>query len=168
MARLLYDTQTDTLQPYPRADDEPVVGLDPRYLEMDVIQQPEPQFDPETERLEPTETIDTEAQTVTRGWSVVALPPPPPAPDWITFKTTALNSTSLNAILAEAYQSIPVAAGALAPALLLAEQGNITDFAISWAAICGAVTVPPEVVAGFVSVAEACNLPEAFVAVFEP
>lgn len=168
MTRLLYDTLTSTLQLYPRADDEPVIGLDPRYLEMDMLQQPEPSYDPSTHQLQPTEDIDTDARTVTRGWTLVELPPPVPTPDWTTFKTTALGSSSLNSILAAAYQTVPVAAGALAPALLAAEQGNINDFAIAWAAICTAVTVPPEVITGFVSVATSCNLPAAFVAALWP
>lgn len=90
MARLLYDTLTATLRTYPRDDDGPVIGLDPRYLEMVVIQQPEPDYDPATQRLQPTEAIDTTAQTVSRGWDVVPLPPPPPAPpepDWDRFQS---------------------------------------------------------------------------------
>lgn len=92
----------------------------------------------------------------------------PPQPDWITFKTTALNSSSLNSILASAYQLVPVAAGSLAPALLLAEQGNITDFSIAWNAICEAVAVSPEAISDFVLVAESCNLPEAFISSLDP
>ena len=74
--KALYDTQTQTLLPWPRIDEEPVVGLAAHLLEMTVVQEPQPAFDPATERLEKAEVIDTAARTVTRGWSVIAVPPP--------------------------------------------------------------------------------------------
>jgi hypothetical protein len=100
-------------------------------------------------------------------WEVTS-PPPPPSPDWTQFKATALGSVSLNLVMADAYQSAPVAAGALAAALLRAEQGEPQDFATTWAAIGQAVTVPPEAVAGFIGVAQACNLPTDFMAALAP
>ena len=73
--KALYNTQTAKLLPWPRIDEEPVVGLDAHLLEMTVTQEPQPAYDPATQRLEKTEVIDTEARTVTRGWSVVEMPP---------------------------------------------------------------------------------------------
>ena len=168
MTRILYDTTTSALVAYPRDDDGPVVGLDPRYLELNLIQEPQPSYDPATEQITPTEVIDLNALVVTRAWDVTPLPPPAPVPDWATFKTTALNSSSLNSILSAAYGVVPVAAGALAPALLAAEQGRISDFAASWSAICAAVPVDPQVITGFVGVANDCNLPADFVAALQP
>lgn len=168
MTRLLYDTITATLQPYPRADDEPVIGLDPRYLVVTVTQQPQPEHDPATHRLEATEDIDLDALTVTRGWQVVELPPQPPQPDWAAFKATALNSSSLNGILIDGYQTVPVAAGALAPALLKAEASGAEDFQAAWAAILAAVTVPASTIEAFQDVATSCNLPAEFIAALAP
>lgn len=168
MARLLYDTQTATLQPYPRADDEDVMGLDPRYLALWLHQQPQPEHDPATHRLYPTQDIDLDALTVTRGWKLVDLPPQPPQPDWATFKATALSSSSLNAVLADAYQSVPVAAGALAPALLKAETNGADDFQAAWSAILAAVTVPSSVIEAFQDAATSCNLPAEFVQALSP
>jgi hypothetical protein len=74
--KLLYNTETQTLLPWPRIDDEPVVGLAAHLLEMDVVQEDQPAYDSATQRLEKTETIDAEARTVTRGWSVVEVPAP--------------------------------------------------------------------------------------------
>lgn len=73
--KLIYDTINETLLPWPRIDDEPVIGLEPHLLEMTVVQEDEPSYDPETQTLEQTQSIDTEAKTVTRGWNVVDLPP---------------------------------------------------------------------------------------------
>jgi hypothetical protein len=72
--KLIYDTQTQALLLWPRIDEEPVVGLDAHLLEMTVVQEPQPAFDPATQRLEKTEVIDAEARTVVRGWSVVEVP----------------------------------------------------------------------------------------------
>jgi hypothetical protein len=74
--KALYDTQTNAVLPWPRIDDEPVVGLDAHLLEMDVVQEPQPAFDPATQRLEKTEVIDADSRTVTRGWDVVEVPAP--------------------------------------------------------------------------------------------
>lgn len=73
--KALYNTQTNAVLPWPRIDEEPVVGLDARLLEMTVVQEPQPAYDPATERLEKTEVIDTAARTITRGWSVISVPP---------------------------------------------------------------------------------------------
>jgi hypothetical protein len=74
--KLLYNTQTQKLLPWPRIDEEPVVGLAAHLWEMDVVQEERPEYDPATQRLEKTEVIDAQAQTVTRGWNVVGVPAP--------------------------------------------------------------------------------------------
>jgi len=74
--KLLYDTQTQKLLPWPRIDDEPVVGLAAHFLEMNVVQEDQPAYDPASQRLEKTEVIDTDNRTVTRGWNVVDVPVP--------------------------------------------------------------------------------------------
>jgi hypothetical protein len=88
--------------------------------------------------------------------------------DWARFKKIALNSDTLNQIIAAAYESAPVAAGALASALLRAESGDVSDFADAWKKITRAVQVPAEVTTGFVGVAQACQLPADFVAALSP
>jgi hypothetical protein len=74
--KLLYNTQTNAILPWPRIDEEPVVGLDAHILEMDVVQEDRPAYDPASQRLEKTEVIDTDNRTVTRAWSVVEVPAP--------------------------------------------------------------------------------------------
>ncbi len=70
----LYNTETQKLLPWPRIDEKPVVGLAAHLLEMDVVQEEKPVYDPATQRLEKTEVIDAQAHTVTRGWNVVEVP----------------------------------------------------------------------------------------------
>jgi len=72
--KILFHTPTATLKPYPRADEEPVIGLDPSYEIFDVVQEALPVYDEATQYLTATETIDVPAKTVTRGWQTNALP----------------------------------------------------------------------------------------------
>jgi hypothetical protein len=93
--KALYNTETNAVLPWPRIDDEPVVGLDAHLLEMDVVQEDQPAYDPATERLEKTEVIDAEARTVTRGWSVVEVPVPTyTATDWVDAQQFSGNRTT--------------------------------------------------------------------------
>ena len=134
---------------------------------------PHPSYDQRTERIEEA-TPEPDAEGIYRQqWSIRPATDEEiaaydlahrPAPDWATFKSTALNSTTLNAIVAEAFQAAPVAAASLAPALLRAEGNGSSDFAAAWSAICAAVPVPAEVIAGFQQVATGCHLPEEFLA----
>lgn len=73
--KLLYNTTTQELVRYPRSDDEAVAGLSSEYLTMSVTRDDAPEFDPLTQQLSGTETIDTEACTVHYGWQVESLPP---------------------------------------------------------------------------------------------
>lgn len=72
--KLLYNTSTQLFQPYNRVDDEASAALDPIYQVYDVIQNDEPAYDPATHYLQPQESVDHEARTVTRSWQVVVIP----------------------------------------------------------------------------------------------
>lgn len=68
--KLLLNTKTLRLTKYPRMDEEPVIGLDPIYIEMDVIQESEPEYDPSIHEIYSIETVDVEAKTVVRSFGV--------------------------------------------------------------------------------------------------
>jgi hypothetical protein len=74
--KVLFHIPTQTLTPYPRLDEEPVVGLDAAYDTFDVLQEPQPTFNPATHYISSTETIDVPAKTVTRGWQIHDIPAP--------------------------------------------------------------------------------------------
>ena len=172
MARLLYDTQTATLRPYPRQDDEPIVGLDPRYLVMQLIQEAQPAYDPATERLEPDEVIDLDALTVTRGWAVLPLdPPPPPEPaaDWSGFAAWLFQfppmATAMEAARASRDPQGEPATTGLPAAMDEARLRSVYGpFALSWGLFLAASGLAPEAVAEIVARAQACNLPAEFIA----
>lgn len=169
MSRLLYDTTTSTLHPYPRQDDEPVVGLDPRYLEMELIQQEQPTYDPATEQLTTTEAIDLDARTVTRGWQVAPLPVPAPTPDWATFRGGLLISPEVATLMATARQAgCEPGVTALPVALEKAQGGDPGDFAACWALVARDGGASPDLIAELVATATACHLPAGFIAALQP
>ena len=76
--KILFHTPTATLREYPRADDEPVIGLAPDFQVFDLIQHPQPGHNPATQYLEATEEIDLAQRCVARGWIIQAIQSPPP------------------------------------------------------------------------------------------
>jgi hypothetical protein len=68
--KLLYNTHTEQILPWPRIDDEPIVGLDPALLVMTVIEGERPSYDPATQILTQSDVVSVEAKTVTRSWAV--------------------------------------------------------------------------------------------------
>lgn len=179
MARLLYDTETATLRPYPRPDDEPVINLDSRYLMMDLIQEAQPDYDPATQRPEPTEMIDLEALTVTRGWQLVDVPPPPPPPDVLGFFSELSRNpaiaTPIGDLLSEMMQPRPNPAHAPQAALGLgvglgqvADKGDPRVFLDAWHQALERGLLGPELIAGVQQLAQVHNLPAEFIAALQP
>ena len=107
--RLLYNTLTERLQPYPRNDDEDVVGLSLEYLIMQVIDNDPPPYDTETEILVPTQALDVGNQTATNGWEIKPKPEPIQFPVAVTMR-----SLRLALIDAGLYQSVVAAINGIA------------------------------------------------------
>lgn len=80
--KILFHISSQTFKPYPRYDEEPVIGLSDEYEVYDVTQEPEPSYDANTHTCEATETIDAQNKIVTRGWIVREKPEQPKA--WIS------------------------------------------------------------------------------------
>ena len=93
-------------------------------------------------------------------------PQPPGAPDWTTFKTTALASPGLNTLLGEVLTVAPVVATAFPATFLQLESGKYDDFTVVWNAINAVVEVPTELIAEFTTLASSCNLPQEFIDIF--
>jgi hypothetical protein len=160
----LYDTLTAEIRGYPRLDDEPVEGLDPRYLVLRVVR--EPALEPgENQRVSETRTVDLEALEWRWGWSVEDLPPPPPPADWRTFKRTLLAHPAINMLLGGGMTTAPAAAISL-PATLLAASGggDVDDFRGAWVALRRNGLVSAELLQEVRMLAIGLHLPEAFIA----
>ena len=120
MTKALWDLDESKLVPYPRYDDEPVVGLNTeRYITVTVVRKPLPVYDPEVEFLVPSESVDLEALKYVYECSVEPLPvpptPPPPGPNYYFFYAALLISSVYQAVLTEVLSAVsPAPAGALA------------------------------------------------------
>jgi hypothetical protein len=70
MAKILFNTMDGKLLPYPRADEEPVMGLSPILQVMTLIQEEYPTYNTATHDISKKEVIDIVTNVVTRGWTV--------------------------------------------------------------------------------------------------
>ena len=134
--KAIYDPSTEKLSEYPRADDEPIIGLDPSLHVLEVIDQDQPKYDPNTQLLEPTTVVDLAAGTVTKGWKVTDVPPNPPSakPNYPKlYGDTLVSNVYQTAILPQAMASTAVnfAATAFGLALSDAAAGRPNDPAIT-------------------------------------
>lgn len=178
MTRLLYNTATSATQPYNRDDDEPVVGLDPIYRVLQVVTLPQPDYDPATEAVSPTETITWDSPapgvhgTLTRGWDVQPIippPPPAPAPDWLGFAGWLYGYGPMADAMEAARasrdpQGEPATTGLPAAMDEARLRSNYVPFALSWGLFLAASGLSQDAAAEIIARAQACNLPAEFVA----
>jgi hypothetical protein len=186
MTRQLYRISDQALLPYPRPDDEPVLGLDRNtYKVVEVVQLPEPQHDPATENLTPNENIDwlVDAPDATgkdgilyRSWSITPIDPPtPPEPaaDWLGWTGWLYGYGPMADAMAAArasadQQGEPVTTGLPTAMNEARVNGNYAAFALSWSVFLAASAMPPTDLAEIIAKAQSCNLPAQFVAALQP
>jgi hypothetical protein len=95
----LWDTIDQRILSYPRADDQPVVNLDPRYLVLKIIKEERPD-DVEGFTVRQRLTVDLDALEWRHGWDLIELPAPaPPQPDYVGFYSALLSSATYSAVL---------------------------------------------------------------------
>ena len=129
-----------------------------------------PEHDARTQRLEehdPEELPDgTLRQVLTvrpatpeeiAAWDAANQPPP----DWATFKSAMLSSTTVNGALVAAMPAAPSAVMALPAALMaLSSGGDSGDFRACWLMLRRLDLVPQEVLNEVTAAATACHLPQ--------
>ena len=95
----LYDTIAEKVVRYPRGDDEPVIGLDPRYLVLRIVKEERPDALAGW-RIHEARTVDLGALEWRHGWELIELPPPTgPGPDYAGFYSALWASTTYQAVL---------------------------------------------------------------------
>jgi hypothetical protein len=173
MPRLLLDRSTNQLLPYPRQDDEPVVGLDrtAAYV-VQVVRDSEPEYDPTTHYLQPLEPVvsitdpdsDDVNGTATYGCELVAIPAPepsPPAPRWLEFGIDLALHPGITAL----WGALPgPVSGALPTALNEASRGNPQLFMGLWQRIMATGAITPELIGVIAALAAEHHLPAEFIA----
>lgn len=70
MKKTLYNTATLQLQPWSAGDADHVVGLESPLVELEIIQDAEPSYNPITHHLKASQIINLEARTVHNGFTV--------------------------------------------------------------------------------------------------
>lgn len=170
MTRFLYNSATSQLLPYPRLDDQPVIGLDPTLVVLTLIEQATPNYDPATHRLEPTEAIDLQAGNVTRGWRAVPLLPAPPAPDWEQLRGALRTENGYSSAFAAALKNDAMAGIQLVAALADWQGGGAWELFLQ--ALLAALDALPAqdaamVATEFLALGNRCHLDPAFLAALE-
>ena len=159
----LWDTINQQILSYPRADDQPVVGLDPRYLVLRIVKEDRPDA-PEGFTVQQRLTVDLDALEWRHGWELIELPTQAPAPDWLTFKRVLLSHPEINSLLNGGIAAAPAAALSLPATLLNAAGGGaVDDFRAAWLQLRRMGLVSAELLQEVRALAISSNLPEAFV-----
>jgi hypothetical protein len=95
----LWDTITEQVLRYPRADDEPVVALDPRCQVLRIVKEDKPEL-PEGWSIRQQWSVDLVAGEWRHGWELIELPlPAPPQPDYFGFYSALLGSATYSAVI---------------------------------------------------------------------
>lgn len=167
MTRLLYNQASKTTAPYPRADDEPVIGLDrTQWKVVELVEQPQPALHA-GQVAELVETLAwlpaTDAHgvdgTLTRTWKVKQGPPPA---DWIGFDLALQGEPSIVATINDLGRLSQVAALSLGHALEEAEHGQLERFLPIWTEWLIATNPPAATLDRFRALAAAHHLPADF------
>lgn len=181
MARLLYSLTTLTTRPYPRGDDEPVIGLDrSEWRVLDLIQLAQPPLQ-DGQVLGPVDTVDWFTDTtpegvdgtLTRGWEVLPAPPPPVIAEWLPFAAWLYQFPAMMTAMESARgstdpQGEPATTGLPAAMDEARLRENYPAFAQTWGQFLLASQMAPADLAAIVAKATACSLPAEFITALQP
>lgn len=163
MTRLLLNRASGALVPYPRQDDEPVVGLDTAAFGVLLVQQDtEPEYNSSTEYLALRETISLGEPEglLRRTWQVLPIPLAPEQARWVEFGQAVLASAELGQL----YEVAPrlLAHGLTAGLLQAVNQTDSRAFATAWGMARGLGLISDELLAGVLGMAAGFGLPAEF------
>lgn len=180
MPRILYNRNTELLQPWPRNDDFDVVGLDRNtYHVLSIVNEPEPtNYNSTTHFARPlpavVEITDPSGQvngTITHGWEIVEKPPVIEPPNWEEFGDAILNENGYVAAQRAAASSTNSKVAFAADGIFLAlykfqATGNYDDYLRALALVVSAASDPVALVQEFLALAQRCHLPADFIVAF--
>jgi hypothetical protein len=168
--KILRNKETGALIPYPRNDDLPVIGLDPIFEEMWLVEMQLPALTPQ-QTAERFVEVDEEAKTITRGWRITHLPEPPPpphVPQWVAFGGALGGDEAVNQFVGTLVQQAPVLHLMVGVGLGQAAQGDPQTFLAAWGMGLQAGLITPELAVHVQELAAPFNLPDDFVAALAP
>jgi hypothetical protein len=185
MSRHILRRPTSQLVAYPRQDDQPVIGLDRTvYHVLQDVHDPRPEYDPATHILSAAAPViditdpdgDDLNGTVTYGWiltPIVPPPPPLPPPDWLTFAGWLFSYPPMATAMAAArsstsHQGEPATTSLPAAMDEARLRQNYAPFAAAWALFLQAAAMPADALAAIVAEAQADRLPDEFIYALQP
>ena len=183
MTRSILDRATNALLPYPRQDNEPVVGLDraAAYV-VEVMREPEPEHNPATHYLSPLAPMisitDPDSEdvngTVVYGWEVLELPSLVISPNWPEFRNAIFTENGYVTAHVLALESgddrTKFAATGLFTFLSAFERtGDYFEYLQALLLTISASPPAQQVVLAqeFLALAQRCHLPEVFITAFQ-
>lgn len=149
-----------------------MVGLDrTTYDVVEVVREPEPEFDPSTHYLQPLEPVinitDPDSDDInglaTYGWELVGLPPLLPRPRWVEFGAAVQSDPAINSLLSAALAVLPALGLGLGVGLGKAEDGRPANFLSSWSMARALDLISPELLTAVEAMAEQFDLPAEFI-----
>jgi hypothetical protein len=158
--KILYSQLTQTTKPYPRTDEEPIVGLDPDYLVLTQVQTSPPSYDPETQNIASQYVVDLSAGEYRQEWTVSDLPL---QPQWDAFNVYMLSDSTFKGYRDTVRSTDPELNTALINAYGRIAESGIGAFAAIWAVWSQVSGITQEDKDAIAAVAASYNLPTDFI-----
>jgi hypothetical protein len=158
--KIIFDPATGRSFPYPRADNGPIIGLDPSLKVLDVIRLPIPDVAEGSVLTEAAPVDDLVAGTRTIGWDVQ---PPPPEPQWVQFAASLVPDIPVNQFIVSVAQAAPMLDRMLTVGMGQAAQGDPQTFMAAWTQARVLGLAPPELIKHMQGMAAGFYLPAEFI-----
>lgn len=164
---------TNTLQPWPRQDQQIPVGLDrTAYHVVNVIQLDQPALQQGEQAIPADPVINITSPnsqgvngTVTLGWRVVSPPPPPPKPDWDRLRLGLQIQNGFDQAFRAAFQASPMVGTSLSSRLDAFQLNG--NYSLFLQGLQSALSLLPaqeaaHIAIEFLALSQACNMPSDF------
>lgn len=162
MNRILYHKLTQQILPYPRKDDNEIVGLSSDYLLLTQVETTPPSIT-ENQSLSSTYVVDLATLEYRQQWTVIDNPP---VANWDNFNTQMMSNSRFNQVYNQCLQLAPIVANSLPTALdQVTSKPSLSLFTLIWTQLCtiGGATTEDKIVWG--RYATENNLPNDFIEV---
>lgn len=160
MSKLLYSTVTEKTYPYPRFDNEPVIGLSEEFMVLDKIEMPRPN---DEFQYNSKYVIDLDLLEYRLEWELIEPAEELPQANWDTFNGAMLSDPVYQQAVGSVLQIAPGLATALPAALSLVATNGVGAFSLVWSNFCAVAEIPQSQREQWSAIAEANNLPIEFV-----
>lgn len=165
--KILYNTDTNKIQKYPRNDDNPISGLSSNFIVLTQIDSNPPDYNSNNQTISFQYITDLNTLEYRQEWTIRELHPPIPTPDWDAFNGAVFANERFNQVFSQAIGIRPLLAVSLPTAMDQVTTKGLTLFASLYGAVCalGGATAEDKLEWG--QLARNANLPPEFIEVVE-